>query len=193
MRHIIYMENALLNTKLSRGITQYVHIYIYIHTHTHTHIRTLNGIRTSDTANRDTTHYTLSHLMFHITPKRAGGGQRSQCGRSGVQTESLAAASFRRSHRRTAINHSGTMLQHLPYRADINFHSITRLEEEVNINQSPDFFRRGSSADCRGGSQLGSSAVRIIHTSESEIRNLSRKNGRKNQTVPVFTSPLFFT
>lgn len=87
------------------------------------------------------------------------------------------------------------MLQHLPYRADINFHSITRLEEEVNINQSPctDFSKTGQQRRLRwGGSQLGSSAVRIIHTSASEIRSLSRKNGRKNQTVPVLISSLFY-
>jgi hypothetical protein len=99
---------------------------------------------------------------------------------------------------RTAINHGGTALQHSPYRADINFHSITLAEEEeeeVNINQSSyrAFQRQGSSADCRRGG--GKSIRKFCSSNNSYISERNHKPFSKeweeNQTIPVPTSLLF--
>jgi hypothetical protein len=80
----------------------------------------------------------------------------------------------------------------LPYRADINFHSITRVEEEeekdeeeeeeeeVNINQSSPrtFQRQGSSADCRGG---GGKSIRKFRSSNNSY--ISERNHKSFSQV----------
>jgi hypothetical protein len=92
----------------------------------------------------------------------------------------------------------------LPYRADINFHSITRIEdeeeeeeeEEVNINQSSPrtFQRHGSSADCRGG---GGKSIRKFHSSnnsyisERNQKSFSKEREEKSNNSCSYISSLY--